>query len=137
MAEKTFKLEIISPTKVVFKGDVISISVPGVMGGFQVLYNHAPLLAEIGIGEIKIQKPDGSEEYFATSGGYVDVVNNDVLVLAETVERPIEIDVARAENAKERALKKLSQVRIESDRDITKVELERALNRLRIAERRK
>lgn len=137
MSDKTFKLEIVTPSKVVFNGDVISFSAPGVVGGFQVLFNHAPLLAEFGIGEIKLKKPDGNEEYFATGGGFVDVVDNKVLVLAESIERPSEIDITRAENAKERALKKMSEIKDENEQEIVRTELDRAINRIKIATKRK
>ncbi|MEX2090062.1 MAG: hypothetical protein WEB62_09825, partial [Bacteroidota bacterium] len=54
MADKTFNLEIVTPKKVAYSGRVLSFSAPGVVGGFQVLYNHAPLLSNITIGEVKI-----------------------------------------------------------------------------------
>lgn len=103
MADKTFKLEIITPTKVVFRGNVISFTAPGVMGSFQVLYNHAPMLAEIGIGMAKLRDANGNEIVYATSGGFVDVLKNQVIMLAETVEISDEIDVDRAESSKEKA----------------------------------
>jgi len=135
MAEKIFTLEIVTPRKVAFSGDVESFSAPGVVGGFQVLYNHAPLLSEIGIGEVKLRNTDGSEMRYATSGGFVDVLNNHVTLLAETVERADEIDTARAEAAKERASKRLSDRQQEIDADRARVALLRALNRLRVAGR--
>jgi F-type H+-transporting ATPase subunit epsilon len=135
MAEKTFKLEIVTPKKVVFSGDVTSFSAPGVMGGFQVLYNHAPLLAAIGIGEAKIQDPSGAEFRYATSGGFVDVVANHVTLLAESAERAEEVDVSRAEAAKERASRRLHERAEGTDIDRARVALQRALNRLRVAGR--
>jgi F-type H+-transporting ATPase subunit epsilon len=133
MAEKIFKLEIVTPRKVAFSGDVESFSAPGVVGGFQVLYNHAPLLSEIGIGEVKLRGTDGNELRYATSGGFVDVLNNHVTLLAETIERVDEIDTKRAEAAKERAAKRLSERQQEIDFDRARVALLRAINRLRIA----
>ena len=100
MAEKVFKLEIVTPRKVVFSGDVVSFSAPGTMGGFQVLFNHAPLLSEIGVGEVKLVDPEGNVRRYATSGGFVDVKKNHAVMLAETVERVDEIDAARAEAAR-------------------------------------
>lgn len=132
MAEKTFTLEIVSPKKVVFSGDVVSFSAPGVMGGFQVLYNHAPLLAAIGVGEVKVKDPEGRENRYATGGGFVDVVHNRVTLLADSVEKSTEIDVARAEAAKQRALKRLSEHHPDTDIDRARVALARALNRLRL-----
>lgn len=135
MAEKTFKLEIVTPRKVVFSGDVQSFSAPGVMGGFQVLVNHAPLLAEITTGEVKLRDPQGSERSYATSGGFVDVLRNHVTLLAETAETPEEIDVGRAEKAKERARKRLAHREAGTDVERAEAALARAVNRLKIAQR--
>jgi F-type H+-transporting ATPase subunit epsilon len=135
MVGKTFKLEIVTPRKVIFSGDVVSFSAPGVIGGFQVLYNHAPMLAAIGIGEAKLRDTDGNEHRYATSGGFVDVVKNQVIVLTETAERADEIDVSRAEAAKNRAAERLEKrvPRINTDR--AKTAFQRAVNRLRVARR--
>ncbi len=133
MAEKTFALEIVSPKKVVYSGGVTSFSAPGVIGGFQVLYNHAPLLSAIGIGEVKVREAAGTELHYATAGGFVDVVNNKVTMLAESAERVAEIDTARAEAARDRALNRISEREPDTDIDRARVALARALNRLRIA----
>ncbi|HUN66871.1 MAG TPA: F0F1 ATP synthase subunit epsilon [Bacteroidota bacterium] len=135
MAEKTFKLEIITPRRVIFSGDVVSFSAPGVLGGFQVLYNHAPLLAAIGIGEAKLKDVAGAEFLYATSGGFVDVLRNHVTFLAETAERSDEIDIPRARAAKERANGRISGRNPDTDLDRARVALQRALNRIRIAGR--
>ena len=136
MADKTFKLEIITPTKVIFTGDAFSFTAPGSMGGFQVLFNHAPMLAEIGVGAVKFKESSGNEMFFATSGGFVDVLNNHVIVLAETVERIDEIDRTRAEAARDRAKLKLAEKLTENESVETKSALDRALNRIRVAEKR-
>jgi F-type H+-transporting ATPase subunit epsilon len=133
MAEKAFKLEIVTPRKVIFNGDVLSFSAPGTMGGFQVLYNHAPLLAEIGIGEVKLQDASGSEVRFATSGGFVDVKKNHVVMLAETAEHSTEIDEARAEASRDRAMKRLAERKAEHDLSRAQASLQRALNRLKVS----
>ena len=135
MAERTFKLEIITPRKLVYSGAVVSFSAPGVVGGFQVLFNHAPLLAAVGIGEVKVRDPQGAQRRYATSGGFVDVLNNSVTMLAESIERPEEIDKPRAEAAKQRAAQRLAERRVDTDLDRARVALARAMNRLRIAER--
>ena len=135
MADKSFKLEIITPTKIVFAGDVISFSAPGVMGGFQVLYNHAPLLAELGVGAVKIVKPDGKESRFAASGGFVNVLENRVMMLAESVEKAEEIDSDRAKIARDRARQKLGEKLSEIELQEIQQALQRALNRIRIAEK--
>ena len=135
MDEKTFKLEIVTPRKVIFSGEVESFSAPGVVGGFQVLYNHAPMVSEIGIGIVKLRDASGKEVQYATSGGFVDVLKNQVTLLAETAEQAREIDIQRAEQAKERAQKRLAERNMETDVDRAQVALTRALNRLRVAQR--
>ena len=134
MADKAFKLEIVTPKKVVFSGDVISFSAPGVVGGFQVLKSHAPLLSNIAIGEVKLVDSSGQEMRYATSGGFVEVHENKVMMLAETAERSDEIDVTRAEAARERARKRLAVKSGEADFDRARLALFRAMNRLKVAD---
>lgn len=135
MAEKSFTLEIVTPRKMVFKGEVSSFSAPGVVGGFQVLYNHAPLLSSLQIGEVKFVDAGGREVRYATSGGFVEVKDNHVVLLAETAERADEIDVARAKAAEERARKRLADTSKDIDVARAQAALARAVNRLRIAQR--
>ena len=136
MSEKTFKLDIVTPARIVFSGDVLSFSAPGVIGGFQILYNHAPMLAEIGVGEIKFKNPNNQEYFYATSGGYVDVAKNRVTLLAETVERADEIDTPRAETAFDKSHIQISEIKSEEKRLEIKQAIERAQNRIRIAKKR-
>jgi F-type H+-transporting ATPase subunit epsilon len=133
MAEKTFQLNIVTPRRVVFSGDVVSFSAPGVLGGFQVLYNHAPMISAIDIGEVKLEDASGRSERFATSGGFVEVKQNKVVLLAETAERPAEIDVQRAEAARARAQQRLDERSADCDFDRARLALMRAINRLKIA----
>lgn len=135
MSDKAFSLEIVTPRKVVYSGEVTSFSAPGVVGGFQVLYNHAPLLSAIGVGEVKLIDAQGTEVHYATSGGFVEVKSNHVVMLAESAELPAEIDTQRAESAKQRAQKRLAERQPDIDLDRAKIALARAVNRLKIAQR--
>jgi F-type H+-transporting ATPase subunit epsilon len=135
MADKSFHLEIVTPKKVMFNGEVTSFSAPGVLGGFQVLRSHAPLLSNISIGEVKLVDVAGVELRYATSGGAVEVRENKVVLLAETAERSDEIDVNRAEAARDRARKRLSEKKPETDVDRARTALFRAMNRLKVADR--
>ncbi|MFN0159197.1 MAG: F0F1 ATP synthase subunit epsilon [Bacteroidota bacterium] len=135
MYEKAFKLEIVTPDRVVFQGDATSLSAPGVSGGFQVLYDHAPLLASIETGTIKVKDASGKDTTYATSGGFVEVKHNTVVVLADTAERTDEIDVERAKAAQERASKRLQAHIADLDEARARAALARALNRLRLAGR--
>ncbi len=135
MADKSFQLEIVTPKKIVFQATVTSFSAPGIVGGFQVLRSHAPLLSSIGVGEVKIIDEQGRESRYATSGGFVEVHENKVVLLAETAERSDEIDITRAEVARDRAQQRIAEKRIETDLDRTRAALQRALNRLKVAQR--
>lgn len=135
MYEKAFKLEIITPQRVVFKDEASSLSAPGVVGGFQVLYDHAPMVAGLEIGELKVKDTSGNDTMYATTGGFLEVKDNIVSVLVETAEKAGEIDVERATSARERALKRLHTPGPDIDVERAQLALARALNRLRIASR--
>lgn len=135
MYEKAFKLEIITPHRVVFKDEATSVSAPGVVGGFQVLYNHAPILAGLEIGELKVKDTSGNDITYATTGGFLEVKDNVVSVLVETAERAGEINVERATAARERARERLHMPQPDIDVERAQRALARALNRLRIASR--
>ena len=124
-------VDIVVPDDYVFQGDVESIRAPGVEGSFQVLRNHAPMIAAFEIGPLRIKNTDGEEIVFATSGGFLEVLDNKVTVLAETAEPASEIDVDRARSAEERALQRLQESTTPEEREEAEQELERARNRLR------
>jgi F-type H+-transporting ATPase subunit epsilon len=112
---------------------VRSFTAPGVDGGFQVLKNHAPLLSAISVGEVKLTNLSGQEFKYATSGGFVEVHENKVVMLAETAERSDQIDVQRATSARERAQKRLEEKQTEIDVARARIALLKALNRLKIS----
>ena len=123
-------LEIITPEKPIFKDQVDVITVPGTIGGFQILKDHAPLISSFEIGIIKVKK-DSSETYYTTAGGTVEVDKNKVLVLADSIEKVEQIDKDRAEQAKERAEERLRKKHEEDiDEARASAALNRALNRL-------
>ena len=123
-------LEIITPEKPIFKDQVDVITVPGTIGGFQILKDHAPLISSFEIGIIKVKK-DSSETYYTTAGGTVEVDKNKVLVLADSIEKVEQIDKDRAEQAKERAEERLRKKQEEDiDEARASAALNRALNRL-------
>jgi F-type H+-transporting ATPase subunit epsilon len=135
MDQKNFHLEIVTPRKVVFSGEVTSFSAPGVVGGFQVLKNHAPLLSSIAIGEVKLTDVSGQEFRYATSGGFVEVHDNKVVMLAESAERSDQIDVQRANDARHRAQKRLAAKEENMDAERARAALLRAMNRIKISQK--
>ncbi|MBM4172700.1 MAG: ATP synthase F1 subunit epsilon [Ignavibacteria bacterium] len=133
---KELNVEIITPSKVAFQGQVKSISIPGTVGNFQVLYNHAPLLSSFEIGRIKIVDINELETEFSTSGGTVEVMTNKILVLANSFERREEIDVERAKVSYERAKERLANKNKEKIDEVrAEASLTRALNRLKFVGR--
>ena len=133
MYEKAFKLQIVTPGKVVFQGEATSVSAPGTQGGFQVLFNHAPFMSTIQIGEIKVKDKNGNDSLYATSGGFFEVKDNEVIVLAETAELVGEIDTQRARASSERATKRMRSKDPNTDIERARLSLLRSLNRLRVA----
>jgi F-type H+-transporting ATPase subunit epsilon len=134
MAEK-IKLEVVTPKGSVINEDVDIVTAPGFAGEFGVLANHAPFLSTIKIGTLRYKK-DGSEEELMISGGFCEVSANKITFLVESAERGHEIDVDRALKAKERAEKRLAEMREHQEKiDRVRVEaaLQRALARLKIA----
>jgi F-type H+-transporting ATPase subunit epsilon len=77
------KLEIITPEKTIFSGEVDMVQLPGLDGLFAILNNHAPMIAALGRGQVKIREGEKTLHYFEISGGILEVLKNKVLVLAE------------------------------------------------------
>ena len=125
-------LEVATPTRLVVAETVDEVVVPGSEGYFGVLPGHAPLLATLGVGELMYRK--GTAQYhLALTGGFAEVRNDKVIILAENAERPDEIDRERAQRAKERAERLLSGREADIDYARAQAALARALIRLQVA----
>jgi F-type H+-transporting ATPase subunit epsilon len=128
-------LEVATPTRLAVADEVDDVVAPGSEGYFGVLPGHAPFLTTLGIGELTYRK--GREEFhLAVSGGFAEVRNDKVIVLADTAERPDEINRERAERARTRAEQRLAG-RSQEDIDYTRAmcALLRALTRISVAGR--
>jgi F-type H+-transporting ATPase subunit epsilon len=123
-------LEIITPEKSAYKDKVDVITAPGTKGNFQILKDHAPLISTIDIGIITVKK-DNEIIHFTSNDGTIEVLNNEVLILVDSLENVDEIDIERAELAKQRAEERLAKKHLE-DIDIARAEaaLKRAINRI-------
>lgn len=128
---KEIYVEIITPSKSAFKGEVKSITIPGTLGNFQVLFNHARLLSTFEIGRIKMEDANGQKLKYATSGGTVEVRENKILILADSVESAAEIDVERAKSSYERAKERLAKRKVDIDQLRAEASLQRAINRMK------
>jgi F-type H+-transporting ATPase subunit epsilon len=129
----SFYVDIVAPDSSVFKGEATVLRAPGVEGSFEVLYNHAPMIAAFDVGPLFLTQPSGERIVFATSGGFVEVLNNTVTVLAETAEPASDIDVERAHAAEQRAKERLDATTDPDERHRAERALERARNRVRVA----
>jgi F-type H+-transporting ATPase subunit epsilon len=131
----TFQLEIVTPEKKVVDTAAEEIQIPGKDGYLGVLPGHAPLITELAVGEIKF-RTGAEEQRLAVAWGFAEVLPDRVTILAETAERPSEINVARAREAKERAEQRLTSGDPTVDVERSLDALHKAETRLQVAEKR-
>ena len=127
MAE-VFQLEIVTPEKKVVETTAEEVQIPGKNGYLGILPGHAPLITELSVGEITFRE-NSTEQKLAVAWGFAEILPNKVTILAETAERPSEINVERARQAKERAEQRLTS-------GDTAVDVDRALDALHRAQAR-
>ena len=130
----TIRLEVVTPEKMVFSDDVDLVLAWGVEGQLGILPHHAPLMTMLQPGDLLIRK-EGKEEYLTISGGFLEVRPDKVVVLADACERAEEIDVARAEAAKQRAQEALKTAVTGPDAALAEAALRRSLARLKAIEK--
>jgi len=122
----TFQLEIVTPEKKVVETAAEEVQIPGKNGYLGILPGHAPLITELSVGEITFRE-NSTEQKLAVAWGFAEILPNKVTILAETAERPSEIDVERARKAKDRAEQRLTN-------GDTAVDVDRALDALHRAQ---
>jgi len=132
----TFQLEIVTPTRLLVKDAAEEAQIPGATGYLGILPGHAPLITELGIGEITY-KSSGTTHTLAVAWGFAEVLPDKVTILAEAAERPQEIDIARAQKAKERAEERLKSNAADVDYARAEDALRRAESRLDVAKEKK
>ncbi len=133
MLNRSFHLEIRTPEKMIFDGDVTSVTAPGVEGNFQILAGHIPFLTALDVGEIRVNESADAARHLATSGGVFEVLRTGVTVLVETAEWASDIDVSRAESALTRAQEQLAADAPDLNRPQVEAALARAHNRIKVA----
>ena len=132
----TMRLEIVTPERKVYSDDVDMIIVRGVLGELGILPKHAPFVTPLDISAMRIKK-DSKEQLVAIGGGFLEVSQDKVVILAETAELPEEIDYNRALAAKERAEQRLSITGAEElDFKRAQLALQRATNRIKVVDKR-
>jgi F-type H+-transporting ATPase subunit epsilon len=128
-------LEIVTPEKMVFSGNIEEVTLPGSEGEFGVLRGHEAFLSSLNVGEMNYIK-EGKKTYYAVNVGYAEVTSSKVTVLIETAEKSDSIDKDRAMKAKDNAESRLGQLTKEdAEFEIARAALARALARLSASER--
>lgn len=134
MLPEEIELIVVAPERQLLRETVVEVTIPGLDGEFGILPGHAPMMTELGHGELSYQQGTTSQPIFlAIHRGFAEVLPERVTVLAETAERAEEIDLARAEAAKARAEKRLASGDTNIDWDRATVALQRALIRIQVA----
>jgi F-type H+-transporting ATPase subunit epsilon len=129
----TLYVEVVTAERELYSGEADEVNAPGSEGQLGILPRHAPLLTTLKAGLLTF-KLDGAEEPLFVSGGFLEVFDNTVTVLADTAEYAEEIDQARAEEARRRAQDRLAQAQSNIERAELQAALERAIARLRVTE---
>src|SRR5258708_4761936 len=138
MLPESIELVIVTPERQLLRQTVVEVTLPGGDGCLGVLPGHAPVITELGIGELTYRaKGVGEAEHLAIISGFAGGLGDRVTVLAETAERPGGIDVGRAEEAKKRAEQRLASAASDPDVDWARaaVALQRSLIRIQVARR--
>ena len=110
-SNKKIKFEIVTQEKVILKEMILQITAPTEEGEITVLPNHTPLIANLKPGIIELKKEDKSIEIISLSGGFIEVLRNKIVILADTAERAEDIDEKKAEEARQQAEKSLKDLR--------------------------
>jgi F-type H+-transporting ATPase subunit epsilon len=127
----TFQCDIVSTETAIFSGQVELLVAAGADGDLGVCYGHAPLLTSLSPGPVRLKKPDGQEEIYYVSGGYLEVQPHTVTVLADTALRAKDMDEVAAQEAKKHALETLHNVSGDLDYSRAAVQLAEAAAQLR------
>ena len=134
MLPESIQLIVVTPERQLLRESVVEVTMPGLDGQLGILPGHAPLMTELGIGELAYRTSTSSQALvLAVISGFAEVLPDRVTVLAETAERAEEIDLARAEAAKARAEKRLAAGDSNLDRDRANIALQRSVIRIQIA----
>jgi F-type H+-transporting ATPase subunit epsilon len=139
MLPESIELIVVTPERQLLREKVVEATLPGAEGQLGVLPGHAPLITELGIGELNYRTKSGESGTMAVISGFAEVLADRVTVLAEMAERPEEIDVGRAEKAKKRAEQRLAVASSDPDIDWSRaaVALQRSLIRIQVARKRR
>lgn len=134
MAENKIRLDIVTPAGLLMSENVAILNLPATLGSMGVMANHAPLMTTLDIGTIKYVQ-DGAEHFLAVHGGFAEVKDNVVIVLADAAEKAEDIDVARAEASQQRAQERLANRTADLDVLRAELSLRRAIARIKTSQK--
>ncbi len=126
---KPYTLKIITPTEVGFEAQVEHVRLPGLDGDFGVLAGHAPLLSAVRVGLLHLRRPDKAEQVYAVGEGFVEVFQNEVVLITDFADESTNIDVERAKESMRRARERLKD---RYDQDVERAEASVARARIRL-----
>jgi len=129
----SFKAQVLTPEGSLFDDEVTGVRLPGEEGSFEVKTLHANIISSLVVGDILVRKATGKEQHFAVTGGFVEVVDNKLTLLAEAAEPVDEIDVERAKEARERAKTRLEEGDPDINKERARKALKRAENRIKLS----
>ena len=129
---KEFSLQIVTPDKTVMDGKAISLLIRTTTGDMEILAGHTDLLAALGPGRARIRTADGMDTFASVSGGFLSVSDGVVRIAATTFEMASELDLKRAEAAKEKAEQAIKEAKSSTEIDLAKAKLARALTRISV-----
>lgn len=130
---RPFKLEIITPEKIIFDGETEHLIARTSEGDVGILYGHTPYVANLVSGAVRVKLDDGSFRLAAVSEGVIKASAEKTVILANAVEWADEIDVERAKRAEEEARRRLKENKSQREFDLAEQKLKRALNRISVA----
>ncbi|MCD5532574.1 F0F1 ATP synthase subunit epsilon [Lactobacillus delbrueckii] len=137
-AEKLFKINIVTPNGLIYSHRGSSVSMRAIDGDRQILYNHLPILTPLTIGEVRVQRGadvDHKVDHIAISGGIIEFANNVATIIADNAELARNIDLSRAEAAKQRAEALIKEAKEKHDEQLlerAQIALRRAVNRIHV-----
>ena len=129
---EVFQVHILAADKNFYEGPCVSLTIPTIDGEQGILAHHSDMIAAIKPGMLRYHIPDNPVQLAAISSGMVKIEKNDVLVLVDSVERPEEIDAARAKREADEAREAMLQQRSRQEYQLAQATLARAMNRLRV-----
>lgn len=135
MNDKLLYLEIVTPSRIIFSGYVKSVTVPGELGSFQILYNHAPIISNLSIGELKVVDDKEKTEYYAANGGFVMVMKNRVTVISDSIQKAQEIDINRAKDELIKTKNELEAKRKSGNVEELEKKIAQLKNQIKVSER--